>query len=486
MAEEQENARPPERGAADEPRSTDPITLRHMRVESEYRRETRNLHREERDQYSNWMLNLVKLQRAPKVTIASLVGTRGDVNLGFHHEDPLRDTFDFYRRKDDRSEMLPVLKFYAAYLMQQARKETNFRSQLFLLFKAVDLLRMIVQYSPYSVSPEAESLVFCIFTDLGSQKPERFKNYVQNEGTIYAIVKQLRNMPNDINLRLRLAQELVRQTMVFDALVQYDFLLRVYPKVPVEFDTRRAGVYIRIAELFGELIANTARPLGDGRKLRNFIERYNRDYAEKGEEIPIVTGRDPAQIARAAEVLRLTANRWYERALKVRGMGPRQLLNIVYEVSRNYEHLGRPGDALETLRGNYVHWRKVPVGLDTLQERVKYLDLIAALAVKARERAAMSWANEELREHRGALAKLQTQAAKYQARKEAILRGDEEVGPTELAAQFTAATARKGRGAAKGAPARPGEAPGEEPEAPAAPAERPAPRPAAPARRRGR
>jgi hypothetical protein len=329
--------------------------------------------------------------------------------------------------------------------------------------------------------------VFCIFMDLGNQKPERFKNYVQNEGAIYAIMKQLRMVPNDFNLRLRLGQELVRQTMVYDALVQYDFLLRAYPVVPVEFDTRRAGVYIKIAELFGDLIVNAARQLGDGRKLRNFIERYNRDFAAKGEEIPVIAGRDPAQMARAGEALRLAANRWYERALKVRGMGPRQLLNIVYEVSRNYEHLGRPADALETLRANYVHWRKVGVSQESLQERVKYLDLIVALAAKARERSAVSWANDELRVHRGALDRMRSEAAKYQARKEAILRGDEEVGPTDLAAQFTAATAKKGRGAGKGAPAGPGEEPGEEPgDSDAPPARRPAPSTTAPARRRGR
>src|SRR3970040_905102 len=170
--------------------------------------------------------------------------------------------------------------------MQQARKEPQADKQQFLLFKAADFARMIVQYSAMSTSADAEALVFGIFVALGGAYGEPFSTYARHEERIYQIMRRLQTMPQDLTVRLKLGEALTEQTSYFDALVQYHALLRILIRRGEAGNRQRGWIVARIGDLFQRLSQITSSRLKDARKLRAFIDRYNRDFAEGGRELP--------------------------------------------------------------------------------------------------------------------------------------------------------------------------------------------------------
>ena len=211
-----------------------PVDLRTMRVETDFRRSTQRLERQEREAYSSMLWNLMRMDRKPKVAILDLVGPTGDNQLDYSQEDSLKSSVDHYHRRFDRAQLVRVLKYYTVYLMQRARKERDPERQLFLIFKAVEFCRMIVQYSAYTIHAEAETIIFGAFTDLAGQRPAQFTKYVEAEQSIYNIMKKLHFSPVDTDARMEMAEQLVRQSSYFDAFVQYQYLLGRLPRVPRE------------------------------------------------------------------------------------------------------------------------------------------------------------------------------------------------------------------------------------------------------------
>src|SRR5689334_4048907 len=287
-----------------------PVSLRTLRTEAEFRRDTRNLDREERDRYSNFLWNMVRLDLGPRVTLTDFVGATAEKSLQYDDEASLKSSVDYYSRQDPRR-LIQVLKFFACYVLQQARAEKQFPHQLFLIFKAVDLLRMVVQYSPFSVNGEAETIVYGLFIDLGSAKPARFSKYMKAEAQIHQLMRRLQVAPNDHQARLNMAEQLMQQTSLLDAMVQYHMLLRLYPAMRPEVDRRRGYVYLKMAQVFQDIMDNATGPVQDARKLKNFVERYNRDFSERGKEIPPIGGPDPEALERTLRGVRSQANTHY-------------------------------------------------------------------------------------------------------------------------------------------------------------------------------
>jgi hypothetical protein len=366
------------------PGSTQPIALRMLRTEAVYRQDTRNLDRTERDRYSNFLWNVVRLDLGPKVRLADLVGTGGAKPLNMAQEDDLSAFVDFYSTKDAR-QLLPVLQFFAAYLMQQARQAKDQRRQLFLVFKAVDVLRMIVQYSPLSISYPAETVVSGIFADLGGQLPQRFAAYHDHQTRIRALMRRLHHAPNDHSARAQLAEAYARQTSLFDAFVQYQTLLRLLPPTPIERDRRKGLVYVRTGGLFQGLADMKLAALQDGRKLRNFIERFNREQ-EGRDPIPALKGTDAAALGRVQRGFRALANRAYTVAIKVQSLDPEVLLSVYTHLGRNLLAEGRSKEAAAVLTEGNRHYRTEPDSLAAFDERVRYLAMLSDAAARAGSR----------------------------------------------------------------------------------------------------
>jgi tetratricopeptide (TPR) repeat protein len=412
-------ARPSARTNRNAP-DTIPISLRTLRTEAEFRRDTRNLDREERDRFSNFLWNMVRLDLGPRVTLTDVVGATADKSLQYDDEAHLKSSVDYYSRQDPRR-LIQVLKFYACYVLQQARAERTFPHQLFLIFKAVDLLRMIVQYSPYSVNGEAETIVYGVFIDLGTAKPQRFAKYMKSEALIHQLMRRLQVAPNDHQARLNMAEQLILQTSLLDAMVQYHMLLRLYPAMRPEVDRRRGYVYLKMAQVFQDIIDNVTGPVQDARKLKNFVERYNRDFSERGKEIPPVTGADADALERTLRSVRSLANTHYARALAVQVMDSRLLLQLVTRLGNNYMEEGRFKDAADVLADGGKLWKHLSESPENLRRRVEFFELAAAAASKAGRKDIHSWAQGSLLEYRKRIATVDADAKQRMIRRAAIM-----------------------------------------------------------------
>ncbi len=407
---------------------TGAIVLRHMRVETDFRRQTQRLEREERDKYSSFLLNMFRMEGKPKVRLLDLVGLRGDNPVEYVHEDPMKTSLDYYHGKVDRTELVRVLKYFTVYLMQQARKEPEPQKQLFLIFKAVEFARMIVQYSPFSIHADAETLVFGVFHDLGDQRPAQFRHYVETEQAIYTLMKKLHLSPVDNDVRMEMAEQLVRQTSYSDAMAQYQFLLTRYPKISKEIDIPRSRVCIKIAEIF-QALADYAEggPEGfkDARKLRNFIDRYNRGFATKKRLLPRITEPTTAQVRRAAQAMRQEANIWYHRALVARLLGPLMVTKLVSQLAENHLKDKQHKEALAALTNGYNYWKRVPEAIETIEQRIEYLTLMQSVGAQLRKRETVEFATQEMREYQNRLTEHVARINAKEERREAILEGED-------------------------------------------------------------
>ncbi len=417
MAEK--GARTPSRSTRTAP-DTKPVPLRMLRTEAEFRRDTRNLDREERDRYGNFLWNMVRLNLGPRVTLTDVVGISAENTMDYRSEADLKSSVDYYSRRDP-AQLVPVLKFFAVYVLQQARRQTDFTHQLFLIFKSVDLLRMLVQYSPYAVNGEAETLVYGIFIDLGTAKPTRFGKYMATEAHVHQLMRRLQRAPNDHQARLNMAEQLAQQTSLFDATVQYHMLLRLYPAMRPEVDRRRGYVYLKMAQVFQDIVDNTTGPIHDARKLKNFVERYNRDFSERGQEIPSVTGPEPDALERTLRAVRSLANQHYARALAVQVMDPRLLLNLVIRLGNNYLEEERFKEAADVLADGAKLWKGVTDTPDNLRRRVEFLQLASTAAGKANRKDIFNWAQQSLLEYRKRMSVQDAEAKQRMIRRAAIM-----------------------------------------------------------------
>ncbi len=370
--------------------------LKSTRVEVQYRHETRNLNRQERDRYSNFLWNIMKLDTGPRVTLDRLVGTEKDLHLGFAEEGKLQTHLGYYLGKSDPAELLQVLKFFTVYLMQQTRKEADPSLQQFLLFKAVDLARMIVQHSPLSVNADAEALVFNIFIALGSEYPDRFSEYMRSEESVFQTMRRLAVVPHDVQIRLKLGEQLAEQTSYIDALAQYHMLLRILVRRGEQSSRSRGYVLSRIGDLFQDLSKVTLRHLGDGRKLKNFVDRFNLDFADRGRQIPPFNSATSAQVRRVRTALLREGVNWQLRAAATPTLELRVRLNSALQAGSSLITLGDHARALKELEDGYELWRGIPESAASLQDKSEYLKEYTSAAVHLKRRSKLEWVTREI------------------------------------------------------------------------------------------
>ncbi len=392
-----------------------------LRVESQYRNETRNLQRQERQKYSNYLWNMVSLDLGPRVMIGELVGPNQDAPLDVQQESALNESISYYRGKSAPDELIGVLKYFSTYLMQQARKETQAEKQQFLLFKAADFARMIVQYSPLSVSADAEALVFGIFVALGGAYGEPFATYARHEEKIYQIMRRLQTMSQDLTVRLKLGEALTEQSSYFDALVQYHALLRILIRRGEAGNRQRGWIVARIGDLFQRLSQITSSKLKDARKLRAFIDRYNRDFADGGRELPRLQEISAGQVTRIRHALLGEAARWYVQAAGAANLERRQRLRIAAQAAENLNTLSRYKEALAVLESHHGLWKRVPEGPTTLQEHRDYLKHLTTAAMQLKRRDVTGWASREAGEVGAKLGQIETRRRERDQARAALL-----------------------------------------------------------------
>lgn len=388
-----------------------------MRVELQYRNETRSLQRRERDKYGNLLWNMVSLNMGPRVTITDVVGAEQNVRLDYKDEAALHGNISYYQGRSNPAELIQVLKFFTTYLMQQARKEQDPRKQQFLLFKAVDLARMIVQHSSMSVNAEAEALVLSIFVALANAYGQPFTTYARSEDAVFRLMRRLAVVPRDLPLRVKLGEALVEQTSYIDALVQYQATLHILVHQGELVLRNRGWVVARMGDLFQRLSDISASRLKDARKLRMFIDRYNRDFAEGGHKLPRLQDVSVTHVTRVRQALLGEASRWYLQAGREMHLDRRQRLRAIARAAENLNSLGRSREALTALHEQNGLWARVQESEATLREHQDYLRQLSTAAMRTKRRDLVELANREGTEVAGKLSVIeQRRHAHEQAR----------------------------------------------------------------------
>ena len=372
------------------------LKFKMLRAESEMRHETKDVPNQERKQYRNALWNMMRMDMGPRHTVSDMVGANEDQLLDVNHESTILRQVDYYHKKSDHGDLIKVLKFYACYMLQQARKEPIQSKQLFLVFKAFDLLRMVAHYSNYSTNVDSESVIYQLFIDMAEQLPGRFDNYVENEKKIFALAKNLGVNPGEHKHRLFMAQFLTKQTSFIDAISQYHTLLKMYPKVDTSIDTNRGMVFVRIGDIFENLLKKADEKLQDARKLKNFIDRYNRDFATSGLAIKPIAGPHRKQILETRASLLKIAYFWYEQALQVKKLSKPLLSKLSVKTSEQLISQGRYKEALNRLMSANEGWVINQRDIKSLTERVDYLKMVTEAAIKSKNKATANWARDEL------------------------------------------------------------------------------------------
>ena len=404
--------------------SQSPVKLTLMRAESDFRRDTRHLPREEQERYGSMVMNLIRFESGPKVFLTELVGPGQDRDVKMADEERLSRILAYYANKANKGEMLNVVKYLAAYYLQQARKEVSYAQQFYLLFRAVDLCRMIVQYSTYAMNADAEALVLGVFVDL-SAADTGFDHAANCQRVVYDLMKKLQVSPSEISLRLKLADSLVEQGSYMDALVQLMTALKIYRPGPKGNDKVHGVIFAKTGDVLNKVAEVTPERLKDGRKLKNFVSRYNWEYAEKGRELP-----DPQRLnSQSLNVLRSIllgeVTQWYVRGTDVPALDRLARLTLVKKAAQIYMEINKMPAALHLLEQGYHLWHKVPFSQGVMEEQAEYLNMLVQTATRTNKRDSIGWAGQELSRLREELGVMHKEAKQKEAFRKALLEGDE-------------------------------------------------------------
>lgn len=395
--------------------------LRVMRVESQYRNETRLISRLEQEKHGNMLWNLLRMNLGPSMTIADLVGVNQDGKLGYEQEKGMSSNLAYYHKHGDPAELIPVLKFFTAHLMKQARREDDQGKQEFLLYKAIDMARMIVQYSPMSANGDAESVVFSIYIALGTDAPARFAHVMKKEEMIYQQMRHLENTPQEIPLRMEIADALADQGSHFDALVQYRLLLRLMVRRGPGSNKSRSWVIARMGDLFQNLSDISTTQLKDGRKLSAFIERYNWDFSEKGEPLPTLDTLTKSNVNQVRRALLAEANRWHQQAVNSNLLERRLRVRIAGRMGENLNELKQFAKSLTFLEECFPLWGGVETTKKSLQEKLSYLELAYKAAAQTKNQSKLGWVSRETATTNSQLSELEKAERDRQHARAALL-----------------------------------------------------------------
>lgn len=379
------------------------MSIRIMRVESEFRRDAKHWPIKERNTYGSLLLNLLRLDRGPRILLFDLLGPVLDKKLMSKDELRVQQVLNYYQGKSNPAELILTLKFLSTHYLEMARRENDSATQVYLLFKAVDLARMIVQYTPYSVHADSEALILGIFTDLGNADNTGFAHYAQTQDVIYKLMKTLQVMPTDIPARMRLAETLTRQSSYYDALVQYQMVLRIFKPSRGSQDKFHGLVFARIGELLQKVADVEPKMLRDGQKLKNFITRYNKDYPTGDKKLPSAERVTAALIDKVQGALIEESTQWQVRASDVAALERFHRLSLISKAAQNYMTMNNPKAALHLLQQGYHLWHRVAENGQTLNEKAAYLQLLVQSASLTKNREVMGWAAQFQADVRGKL-----------------------------------------------------------------------------------
>jgi len=209
-------------------------------------------------------------------------------------EDSISQHLRHYLKKD-----LPTarvhLKTIAIMLINQARvKGQKAGIQIVLVFKAVDCLRMVIQYSDDGVDAVTSYMILQIISRL----PKAFIPHMNREKEIFnqnlALQRAVKENLPTIAVRNRLASLYNQQKCFTEVLYQHEQILQYFINKKPQTKSNREKICvinINIAELYRSITIFDGE-FKNGQILQNFIHRYNRDvlFNKNREPLTTITG----------------------------------------------------------------------------------------------------------------------------------------------------------------------------------------------------
>ena len=184
--------------------------------------------------------------------------------------------------------------------------------------------------------------------------------------------------------------------------------------------------YLKTAQVFQDIMDHAEGAKHDARKLKNFVERFNRDFADRSNEVTPVTGADKDSLKRTVNSVRQLANQYYARALTVQVLDARLLVSLATRLGASYVEEGRFKDAADVFAEGAKLWKGVPDTPENLKRRVEFFELAVTAAGKSGKKQVLSWAQQSLLEYRKRLAMLNAEEKQRMIRR-AVIMGTGEV-----------------------------------------------------------
>jgi len=255
-----------------------------------------------------------------------------------------------YYLKKGPEETCATLKCISQMLIAQARlPQQKMGAQVILLFKAIDCLRMVTQYSP----PGADSLPSYLVLQIIARMPPAFEPHMSREKQIFNLNISLQRAVKEriptINVRNKLASVYIKQNCYADALFQYEGILDYFlaKKPQTSSDKEKICViHLSIGDMFIG-ICDFKGEFKNGQILQNFLFRYNRDTEilfTSRTQISLINGRvNKLTVTQLYKDLKQLAVDHYKKALSLfpKNKNQKKRSDVLVTLGKIYTEMGK-------------------------------------------------------------------------------------------------------------------------------------------------
>lgn len=320
---------------------------------------TKDTRTEEREQGIVGKVMNLALYGNLKVTLDHLEAM---INKNAISEVALDQHLRFYIKKGSRN-ACATLKCIAQILIERVRTPgVAMGAQVVLLFKAIDCMRMYIQYSTMG----ADNLPSFLILQLMAKMPPAFIPHMNREKQIFNLnISMQRAIKEDlptINIRNKLANLYLKQKCYNDALFQYEMMLKYFlqkkPQSPSDKE-KICVIHLNIAEMYRD-IYDFKGEFKNGQILQNFIFRYNRDAdltVESRTKISEITGPvNKLTVSQLYKDLKQLTISHYEIALSFfpKNKNQKKRSEILVTLGKSYADTGKAVEAAEALQDSLL------------------------------------------------------------------------------------------------------------------------------------
>lgn len=277
------------------------------------------------------------------------------------------------------------LKCIAQMLLKRARDPgQGMGTQVVLLFKAIDCLRMVIQYAQVG----SDNLPSFIALQIMAKMPPAFIPHMNREKQIFNLNISLQRAVKEelptINVRNKLANLYLKQKCYADTLYQYEMMLEYFmskkPQTPADKE-KLCVIHLNIAEMYKD-IYDFKGEFKNGQILQNFIFRYNRDAAmvvQTRTKISEITGPvNKLTVAQLYKDLKQLTVSHYEQALSFfpKNKNQKKRSDILVTLGKSYAEMGKAAEAAESLQDSLLLLGKERNSADIFKGKDEVLEVM--------------------------------------------------------------------------------------------------------------